>query len=285
MYNEAGKTRDRTGGSFRLLKDSTTFENMKNRYMLPMEPSKAESGGGSPDTLTFESFQERLKGGKEDLCRVVYEERKDSIQIKKEKTVVKNLRKIFDATFRICARKGFQGMSMRDLCQESGLSMGALYSYFKSKEELLNTLQRVGNTYIQGILAGACSPDADARTKLRLTIKTHLYLSEIVQPWFYFSYMEAKSMNEQERAFYKQAELYTESIIYRILKQGADEGLFRQQDHQLASGVIKAMLQDWYLKRWKYAKRNVNVDQYAEFILAFIEAFYLLSDQEPAEHG
>jgi hypothetical protein len=37
------------------------------------------------------------------------------------------------------------------------------------------------------------------------------------------------------------------------------------------------MLQDWYLKRWKYAKRNISVDQYATFILEFVEAFCLSS--------
>ncbi|MBU2514924.1 TetR/AcrR family transcriptional regulator [bacterium] len=228
--------------------------------------------------LDFFSFKKQLEIDKEDFCKEVYKERKESIQIKKEKTVVKNLEKIFDATFRICTRKGFRGMSMRDLSQESGLSMGALYSYFRSKEELLNTLQRVGNSFIQRILEESALGKENAFIRLRLTIKTHLYLSEIVQPWFYFSYMEAKSLCKKERDFYKQAELYTENLILNILEEGAEQGLFQQREHKMAASVIKAMLQDWYLKRWKYAKRNVTVDHYADFILGFIESFYLLKE-------
>jgi len=43
----------------------------------------------------------------------------------------------------------------------------------------------------------------------------------------------------------------------------------------LTASVIKAMLQDWYLKRSKYRKRNISVDHYARFVLQFVEAFIL----------
>ncbi len=227
----------------------------------------------------FEVFKRQIEVGKEDFCRAAFLENRNTIQIKKEKTVVKNLEKIFDATFRISVRKGFQGMSMRDLSQESGLSMGALYSYFRSKEELLNTLQRVGNNYIQKLLKRSFKNIVDPETKLRIMIKTHLYLSEIVQQWFYFAYMEAKSLSREEREFYKRSELYTEQIILDILIEGDKENVFKQRNHQLAASVIKAMLQDWYLKRWKYAKRNVTVDEYAEFVIEFIESFYLFKKE------
>ncbi len=238
--------------------------------------NEKEQGPEQKHKLDFLSFKKQFEIGKDNFCMAVYKERKESIQIKKEKTVVKNLERIFNATFRICTRKGFRGMSMRDLSQESGLSMGALYSYFKSKEELLNTLQRVGNNFIQRILEESALGEENAYIRLRLTLKTHLYLSEIVQPWFYFSYMEAKSLCKKERDFYKQAELYTEKLILNILEAGAEQGIFQQREHKMAASIIKAMLQDWYLKRWKYAKRNVTVDHYADFILDFIESFYLV---------
>jgi hypothetical protein len=158
--------------------------------------------------------------------------------------------------------------------------MGGLYAYFRSKEELLNTLQRVGNSFVQKVLDVSCRELECTYLRLRTTIKVHLYLSEIVQPWFYFSYMEAKSMSKQERDFYKDSELYTEGLILEILKKGAAEGVFRQRDHLLAASIIKAMLQDWYLKRWKYAKRGISVDRYADFLLGFIESFYLKEEKE-----
>lgn len=226
------------------------------------------------EVLDFSLFQKIYSVQKEDFCRHIFLQNQATIQIKKEKTATKNLFKIFEATFRICAKKGFQGMSMRDLSQESGLSMGGLYAYFRSKEELLNTLQRVGNSFVQKRLESISKEGQDAKQQLRIIIKAHLYLSEIIQPWFYFSYMEAKSMSSHEREFYKQAELFTENLILNILTKGCDEGIFNDRPHQLAASVIKSMLQDWYLKRWKYAKRKISVDQYANFLINFVESFY-----------
>ncbi len=44
---------------------------------------------------------------------------------------------IVDAAYRCFARKGFHQATMRDIYQEAGLSAGAVYHYFKSKEDIV----------------------------------------------------------------------------------------------------------------------------------------------------
>jgi AcrR family transcriptional regulator len=44
---------------------------------------------------------------------------------------------IIDAAFRCFARKGFHSTTMRDIYAEAGLSSGAVYHYFRSKEEII----------------------------------------------------------------------------------------------------------------------------------------------------
>lgn len=52
----------------------------------------------------------------------------------------------------ICAsRKGFQKTTMRDICREASLSIGAVYNYFKSKEEILEALTLKGREMKQPI--------------------------------------------------------------------------------------------------------------------------------------
>ena len=69
------------------------------------------------------------------------------------------------------------------------------------------------------------------------------------------------------------SERYTEKLFADILQQGQSRGCFLLRDPQMTAAVIKAMLQDWYLKRTKYRQRNISVDHYAEFVLQFVEAF------------
>jgi hypothetical protein len=94
-----------------------------------------------------------------------------------------------------------------------------------------------------------------------------------MQPWFYFSYMEAKNLSKEEQTLAVASERYTEQIFADILIQGQGSGSFLLRDPQLTASVIKAMVQDWYLKRSKYARRKISVDQYARFILQFVESF------------
>lgn len=47
---------------------------------------------------------------------------------------------ILDAAIRCFAREGFHRTTMRDVVRESGMSAGALYVYFKSKDELIEAI-------------------------------------------------------------------------------------------------------------------------------------------------
>jgi len=166
-------------------------------------------------------------------------------------------------------------MSMRDLSLETGLSLGALYAYFASKDELLEMVQQQGRTITGKILQEKLANEKDPYSKLRTFVKTYLYLCETMHSWFYFSYMEARNLTKTEREKALNSELDLEKTLSDILEQGEKEGIFRPCDHHLTSGVINAMIQDWYLKRWKHTKMNVSVDEYAEFLLEFVESSYV----------
>ncbi|MBI5594331.1 MAG: TetR/AcrR family transcriptional regulator [Deltaproteobacteria bacterium] len=206
---------------------------------------------------------------------------RDTIRIKKEKTAVKNLDSIFGAVLKISNKKGFKSMSMRDLSRECGLSMGALYNYFSSKDELLEMLQHQRRAITGKILEERIVSESTPPGKLKAAIFTHLYLSEAMQPWFYFSFMETKNLSPIEKQKAIESELATEKMICDILIQGQEQNVFNSHDPLLGASMIKAMLQDWYLKRGKYAGKKISVDQYATYLMEFIEAFFMKADQCP----
>jgi AcrR family transcriptional regulator len=49
---------------------------------------------------------------------------------------------ILDAATKVFVRQGFQHARMDDIVEESGLSKGTLYWYFKSKEDIINAISR-----------------------------------------------------------------------------------------------------------------------------------------------
>jgi AcrR family transcriptional regulator len=169
-------------------------------------------------------------------------------------------------------------MSLRDLSSEAGLSMGALYSYISSKEELLNMMQQQGRSLIFKILGDYLKDISDPVEKLKAGIQVHLYLSEVMHPWFYFSYMETKNLPKEVHKKSIEAELYTEQIFTEIVEDGIREGKFRKSDPQMVSAALKALLQDWYLKRWKYERRKVTVETYAGFIMDLVSSYLTVKE-------
>ena len=49
-------------------------------------------------------------------------------------------RQILDAAVRVFARQGFHGCRVSDIADEAGVAYGLVYHYFRSKEEVLDTL-------------------------------------------------------------------------------------------------------------------------------------------------
>ena len=228
--------------------------------------------------MKFDSFKNRVQLSKEDICRELFLKNRERIKIKKEKIAVKNLVRIFDAALSISNQKGFSAMSLRDLSAEAGLSMGALYSYISSKDELLDMLQQQGRSVIAKVLIEHLADIEDPWDRLKSGIQIHLYLSEVMQPWFYFSYMETKNLDRDLHKKAIESELFTEQIFIDSIEAGISSGVFRPVDSLLTAAVLKAMLQDWYLKRWKYDRRGVCVEDYAGFLTEVLESLLRIQD-------
>jgi AcrR family transcriptional regulator len=60
----------------------------------------------------------------------------------RDRDVEKNQEKIEAAALRLFIRRGFYGTSVRDIAQEAGVSLGNIYNYYRTKEQLFSSLVR-----------------------------------------------------------------------------------------------------------------------------------------------
>ena len=102
---------------------------------------------------------------------------KEKMQIKNEKIAIPNLQKIFEATFKLSNTHGFQGMSLRDLSKETGISMGGLYSYIGSKNDLASVIEGVQRKYIEQVLDGILKEKLAPKESLRAIIFSEIYFT------------------------------------------------------------------------------------------------------------
>ena len=103
--------------------------------------------------------------------------------------------------------------------------------------------------------------------RLESLVRATIYQSEILQPWFYFVYMDSRVLNFEQRGMAKQSELAIQAIMASYIEEikPAPAG-----DATLISGHIVALFQDWYVKRWKYRAAKLHVDDFADSVLALV---------------
>ncbi|MGK0273133.1 MAG: AcrR family transcriptional regulator [Cocleimonas sp.] len=220
-------------------------------------------------TNLFNSFNEYEEGFEykgERLYSMIFERNRERIKVSKEKFAVKNLQKIFDATFLITPKIGFEAMSLRDLSAETGLSMGGLYSSVASKEAIAIMVKDVV-AVVCGEIVDAAMSEKDPVDALQTLTRGYLYASTLMLPWFNFLYFETKSLPHLEQEASKNLELEQVNALANILKRIKPESSI---DVEFIATMALSLIQERYVKPWKHHQPIMTVDQYADDCLALI---------------
>ena len=88
-----------------------------------------------------------------------------------------------------------------------------------------------------------------------------------MQPWFNFLYFETKSLPQSEQEASKQLELDQADALADVLKRLNPEAIV---DLDFVSTMALSLIQERYVKPWKYHQSTNTVDKYADDCLALI---------------
>lgn len=83
---------------------------------------------------------------------------------------------ILDTALKLFRKRGFERTTMRDIAQAAGLSLGAAYHYFPSKEALVRAYYEWMQEEHERLMEAAVVPGADLRTRLGTLLRTKLDL-------------------------------------------------------------------------------------------------------------
>ncbi|WP_261398366.1 TetR/AcrR family transcriptional regulator [Maritimibacter alkaliphilus] len=221
----------------------------------------------------------------ETLCRYMLERQRGTIIVQKQDVALRKLNVIIAAALELSNSKGFQAMSLRDLSRETGLSMGGLYAYFDSKTTLLNMILMEVTEAVKRVLS---DPPEEVRqdpaARLDWLIEAHIRMTELMQPWFTFAFMEAKNFPQAERRIAVESEALTESYFVAAIEDGIARGVFRPDVPALLPALIKPLLQEWYVKRAKYKRRDVSMEAYIATVQDIVRRI-CLPQADPIPHG
>ena len=219
-----------------------------------------------PIEISMKSFNEAWTLEGETFWRSVFEMHKHRMEIKNPNIAIGNLEKIFSATFALANTKGFQAMSLRDLSREAGISMGGLYAYIGSKNDLASMIEGVLRNTIEQIVGGLSAHDLEPFQCLRAIVYGEIFAMEKMSPWYYFCFMELKGLPREQQQKTLELELRFEGILMDAILEGVVSGQFICDQPKLLASQVTAQLQQWHLKQWKFKLRDIGKQEYAQFV-------------------
>ena len=220
--------------------------------------------------ITFESFKANFAYHEDDLYKTLFERHRQLIKAKKVTVASHNLKNIFETTFKLSSKIGFHEMSLRDLSNETGISMGGLYSYVTKKDDIANmVLDIVGLVSEEN--NNKVLEEPDELMRLEYAIKYHLYSSTLLQPWFFFLYFETRSLSNENQVHSKNIELNTIHAFENIINSGVKKGVFDVNSAYFVAQTILIVLQDWYLKPWKHKQKDMSLEEYSDYLFIMVK--------------
>jgi TetR/AcrR family fatty acid metabolism transcriptional regulator len=161
-------------------------------------------------------------------------------------------RLLLDAAVRVFARKGYHDCRVGDIAKEAGVAYGLLYHYFRSKEEVLDTVFRETWGQMLGAIGEVEQSSDSARVQVRKVVAIVLRSWQLDPDLIRVLVREitrsphiGREVEEIEQAF---------AALERIIRRGQDEGEFRSDlDARLASqvlyGALEQILTVWVFER------------------------------------
>jgi AcrR family transcriptional regulator len=151
-----------------------------------------------------------------------------------------------DSAERLFATKGFNGTSMNDIVKESGLSKGAIYGHFESKERLFLSLWERQTVVGIGQLRQIFSPEDTAVDKLLKVAEMTMVSScdcprEVGRMQMEFM-VAASRMKAMEPDMQKRYETI-HTFIAEIFEEGIENGEFKADiDSESLTSILFAAL-------------------------------------------
>jgi AcrR family transcriptional regulator len=92
---------------------------------------------------------------------------KEILARRKEAERQERMRQILKAAGKLFLKKGYTNTTMRDICRKAELSTGAVYFYFKSKEEIYSRICEDNFRHMQNMFSQALDPQTSPIERFR----------------------------------------------------------------------------------------------------------------------
>lgn len=183
--------------------------------------------------------------------------------VEDEKLVEKRREQFVAAAAELFGRNGFHTTTIKEIAQRAGVSAGLIYTYVKTKEDVLFlVLQSVLDGYAREI-PKALEGVTDPIQRFCATVRAYCEVVGAKPDATLLAYRETKALNSEQKAAVKERELESNRLIIECIEDCISAGYFRQANVELVAYRIVLVAHGWALKAWRF-RQIVTLQEYIE---------------------
>lgn len=196
-------------------------------------------------------------------------------QIKNKELVKERRRQIVDAAVPLFIERGYHKTTTRALAQATGLSIGSMYEYITTKDDVLYLVCMAIHAEVEQGVMEALGRPLKAQAALAEVIREYFLVCNRMSDHLLLMYQVTHFLPEKWQAKVLEAELRITDIFIQAIGKLKQRGALPELDDatiNLMGHNISVLGHTWAFRRWYFAK-NFTIEQYIEQQTDFIMRF------------
>lgn len=191
--------------------------------------------------------------------------------VKDPKLIERRREQIVEAAVDLFIHKGFHKTTTREIARASGFSIGTLYEYIESKEDVLYLVCDAIHAEVETRLREAINFNGTGLKIMKLALKSFFRVMDQMSDRVLLIYQETKSLPKEALRYVLRREEEISEIFEDILRKGiADGSIQLDEKHvKLMADNIMVLGEMWVFRRWTL-KKHYTLEEYIDKQIALL---------------
>lgn len=200
--------------------------------------------------------------------------REIATQIKDKKLVEERRKQIVDCAVKLFIEHGYHKTTTRLLAKETGLSIGALYEYITTKDDVLYLVCMAIHSAVEQAMHDALDRSLGGRDSLKEMIREYFLVCDRLSDYILLMYQVTHLLPKERQQVVLEAELGITDLFLDSMQQLKQSGKLALNDDVInfIGHNISVIGHTWSFRRWYFAK-HFTIEQYIEKQTEFVMGF------------
>ncbi|MEV0786183.1 TetR/AcrR family transcriptional regulator [Streptomyces sp. NPDC050423] len=177
-------------------------------------------------------------------------------------------RRLLVAAVDAFAERGYHATTTRDIAGRAGMSPAALYIHYKTKEELLHRISRIGHDRALSVLEAAADGEGTAAERLARAVRSFVQWHAERHTTARVVQYELDALGAEHRTEIIELRRRSDAVVRRIIGEGVAAGEFDVPDVPGTTLAVLSLCID--VARWFNAQGSRTPDEVGELYAGLV---------------